>query len=93
MVKYKKNTNYIREHQLRLAGLCWRSKHELTSDSLLWQPLHGKRSRGRPPKTYIVQLMKYIECTLDEIPTAMNERDGWKQRKRCALKGEIYNLT
>ena len=51
---------------------------------LLWQPLHGKRSQGRPPKIYSDQLMEYTGCTLDELKTALNERDEWKQRiKNC----------
>ena len=76
--KIPKLTNSIREQRLRFAGHCWRSKNELTSDLLLWQPLHGKRSRGRPPKSYIDQLMEDTERTLDELPTSMNDRDGWK---------------
>ena len=46
----------IRMQRLRLAGHCWSSKDELSSDLILWQPHHGKRKRGRPAKTYIDQL-------------------------------------
>ena len=77
-------TNSTPEQLLICAGHFWRSKNELTSDVLLWQPLHGKISRGLPTKTYIDQLMEDIGCTLDELPTAMNERNGWKQLvKNC----------
>ena len=46
----------IRKQRLSFAGHCWRSKDELASDLLLWNPKHGKRSRGRPRKSYIDQL-------------------------------------
>ena len=72
--KIKKCTNSIREQRLRFVGHCWRSNNELTSELLLWQPLHGKRSRGRQPKTYIDQLVEDTGCTLDKLPTAMGIR-------------------
>ena len=40
----------IRERRTTFAGHCWRSKDELVSDLLLWQPRHGKANRGRPRK-------------------------------------------
>ena len=40
--KIKKITNSIRKQCIILAGHCWRSKNELTSDLLFWQPLHDK---------------------------------------------------
>ena len=48
----------IREQRLRFAGHCCRSQDELASDLLLWQPSHGKQSRGRPPLTYIERKRK-----------------------------------
>ena len=74
----------IRKQRLRFAGHCWRSKDELASDVLLWQPTHSKRPRGRPAKTYIDQLLEDTGCNIDEIPTAMNDRKGWMERvKKC----------
>ena len=70
----------IREQRLRFAGHCWRSEGELASDLLLWQPYHGKRFRGRPPLTYIDQLVKDTGCRTEELPAAMKERDKWKER-------------
>ena len=67
----------IRKQRLRFAGHCWRSKAELASDVLLWQPTHSKRPRGRTAKTYIDQLLEDTGCNIDEIPTAMNDRKGW----------------
>ena len=60
---------------MRFAGHCWRADNELASTILLWQPQHGKRSRGRPAKTYIYQLVEDTECTIDELANAM-KMDG-----------------
>ena len=63
----------IREQ--RFAGHCWRSEGELASDLLLWQPSHGKRFRGRPPLTYIDQLVKDTGCRTEELPAAINGKN------------------
>ena len=69
-------TETIRKQRMRFTGQCWRADNELVSTVLLWGPQHGQRSRGRPAKTYIDQLVEDTECTLDELPNAMNDRDG-----------------
>ena len=69
----------IRKQRMRFAGHCWRADNELASTVLLWQPQHGQRSRGRPANTYIDQLVEDTEYTLDELPNAMNDRDGWRK--------------
>ena len=70
----------ISMQRLRFAGHCWRSKDEVASDLILWQPQHGNRSRGRPAKTYIDQLRDDTDLlTTDEIKTAMNDREGWRK--------------
>ena len=51
-----KISSSIRQQGMRFAGHCWGSKEELIPDVLLWNPKHGKRSQGRPRKTYIDQL-------------------------------------
>ena len=62
--------------RLRFAGHCWRSKDEVASDRILWQPQHGNRSRGRPAKTYIDQLRDDTDLlTKDEIKTGINDRE------------------
>ena len=43
-----KISQVIKESRSKFSGHCWRSKHEVISKLLLWEPLHGKRSRGRP---------------------------------------------
>ncbi|XP_067028325.1 uncharacterized protein [Acropora muricata] len=37
-------TATIRQQRLRFTGHCWRSINELSSELLLWEPSHGKRS-------------------------------------------------
>ena len=70
----------IKEHRMRFAGHCWRSKNELASDILLLYPNHGKRSRGRPAKTYVDQLSSDTGCEREELSNAKQDRDGWIER-------------
>ena len=42
----------IRLQRLRFAGHCWRNKEELAGKVLLWSPSNGRRSQGRPKRTY-----------------------------------------
>ena len=79
----------IRERRTRHAGHCWRSKDELISDVLLWTPTHGYPSVGRPAKTYIHQLCEDTDCHLEDLPHAMADRDGWRER----VKGIRANST
>ena len=75
-----KISDTIRKQQLRFAGHCWRSKDELASDLLLWNPKHGKGSRGRHRKSYIDQLKEDTMLNIEELQTAMNDRNEWKLR-------------
>jgi hypothetical protein len=70
----------IRERRLRFAGHCWRSKDELASNLLLWQPTHGKKTPGRPYKSFIDQLTDDTDCLLEELPNAMSDRKRWRER-------------
>ena len=75
-------SNSIQERRMRFAGHCWRSKNEIVSDVLLWQPKHGKTSRGRPVRTFIDQLRDDSGCSIHDLPAAMSERKGWQARVR-----------
>ena len=57
----------IQQQRLRFAGHCWRSKEELAGDVLLWDPPHGRRTQGRPKKTFINQLMDDTGCLKKEV--------------------------
>ena len=57
-------------------GHCWRSKDELISDVLLWIPSHGRAIVGQPARTYIQHLCVEIGCGLEDLPGAIDDRDG-----------------
>ena len=62
---------------MRFAGHCWRAKQEITSDLLLWSPNYGKRRVGRPAITYIDQLCRDTGYLPNDLPTLLQDRDGW----------------
>jgi len=70
----------LKDRRLRFAGHCHRSKDELVSDLILWQPKHGKRTPGRPSRTFIDQLADDIGCARDDLPALMNDRMAWRER-------------
>ena len=61
---------------------CWRSRDELISDILLWAPSHGRSKAGGPAGTLIQQLCADTGCSLEDLPGAMDDRDGWRERAR-----------
>ena len=61
----------------RYAGHCWRGKGELISDILLWIPSHERAKVGRQARAYIQQLCANTRCSLEDLPRAMDYRDGW----------------
>ena len=75
-------TETIQVRRARHAGHCWRSKHELISDVLLWTPAYGQAKAGRPARTYIQQLCEDTGCRPEDQPKAMNDREGWRERVR-----------
>jgi len=72
-------TEVIRDRRLRFIGHCWRNKNEIISDTLLWKPSHGYNSVGRPMKTFVDQIMSDTGLTIEELPTAMTNRNEWKE--------------
>ena len=63
-------TSSIREKRMRFAGYCWRSKHQLVSE----------RSRGRPAKTFVDQMVENTECEVEELINVMESINKWKKR-------------
>ena len=59
---------------------CWRNRDELISDTLLWTPRHGRAKVGRPARTYIQHLCAGIECSLEDLPEVMDDREVWRER-------------
>ena len=72
----------IQVRRTRHAGHCWRSRDELISDVLLWIPTYGRAKAGQPARTYIQQLGEDTECSPEDLPEAMNDREKWRGRVR-----------
>ena len=79
-------TKTIQVRRTRHVGHCWRSRDELISDVLLWTLSHGRAKTGWPARTYIQQLCEDMGCSRKDLPEAMNDREGWRERVRdiCA---------
>ena len=75
-------TKTIQVRRTRHAGLCWRSRDKLISDVLLSTPTYGRAKAGRPTRTYIQQLCEDTECSPEDLPEAMNDREKWRERVR-----------
>ena len=73
-------TKTIQVRRTRYAGHCWRCKDELINDKLLWTPSHGRAKTGRPAGTYIQHLCADTRCSLEDLPGAIDDRDGWRAR-------------
>ena len=58
----------------------WSSKDELISNVLLWTPSHGWASIVQPVKTYLQYLYADTECSLEDLPKVMDDREEWQWR-------------
>ena len=79
-------TKSIQVRRTRHVGHSWKSKDELISDELRWNPSHGRVKIGRPARTNIQQLYANTGCNLKDLLGPMDDRDGWRERVReiCA---------
>ena len=75
-------TKTIKVSQTRHAGHCRRSRDELIIDVLRWTSSHGRARAGRPARTYIQQLCEDTRCSPGDLPEALNDREGWRERVR-----------
>ena len=73
-------TKTIKIRRFRHAGHCWRSRDEFISDVLLWTPSQGRAKAGRPARTYLQQLCADTGCTPEDLPGAMDDREGRRER-------------
>lgn len=73
-----KLTDTICHRRVMFSGHCYRSSNEVVHQLLLWEPAHGKRSRGRPAKTYIEQLEEDTGIPREGIGRNMKDREQWK---------------
>ena len=71
----------IRERRLRLSGHLIRHDDELAHNLVLWEPTRGRRNRGRQPVRYTDVLKQDTGLeSMDELKTAMLDRNDWKKR-------------
>ena len=79
-------TKTIKVRQTRHAGHCWRSKDKLISDVLWWISSHEQAKAGRPTRKYIQQLCANMGSSPEDLPEAMDDREGrWESiRDICA---------
>ena len=70
----------IKIRRTRHTGHCWRSRDEFINDVLLWTPSHGQAKAGRPAWTYIQQLCADMGCSLEDMPGAIDDKEGWQER-------------
>ena len=71
---------------IRHVGHSWRSKDKLISNVLPRTPTHGRASVGWPARTYSHQLCADTGCSLEDLPGAMDDRDGLLKRERERVK-------
>ena len=69
------------QKRARHAGHCWWSKDELISDIFQWTSSYGRAKVGRPARTYIQQLSADTRCSLEDLPGAMDDREGWREKE------------
>ena len=43
-------------------------------------PSYGRAIAGRPARTYMQQLCEDTECSPEDLPEAMNDREKWRER-------------
>ena len=53
----------------------------------LWTPSNVREKAGRPTRIYIQQLKADKRCSLEDLPGAMGDRDGWRERVKEILAG------
>ena len=66
--------------RLGFSGRCWRSKNEVVSDSVLWEPKHGETSVGGQAGTFVDLLEADTGVPKDYLKAARDDRVGWRKR-------------
>ena len=77
--KLPRVTSKIQERRMKLAGHVQRHDDLIANLLLLWEPVHGFRSRGRPALTFVDSIRRDTELdNTDEIRRIMNDRKLWR---------------
>ena len=61
----------------RHAGHCRRNR-----DELLWTLHMNEQRSGRPVRAYVRQLCADSECSPEDLPEAMDDRERWREMVR-----------
>ena len=79
-------TKTFKIRRTRHSGHYWRRRDELISDVLLWTRSRRRAKAGRPARIYIQQLYADTGYCPEDLPEAMDDRQGWRERVRdiCA---------
>ena len=70
-------------HQIRwlqFSGHCWRSKNETSSQLLLWEPKHGRHSKGAPTNNkqrLLTNLESDTSLSRQDLAPVMANRQEW----------------
>ena len=78
-------TFHLKNHSSKTNKTCrtlLEKVYEFISNVLLWTLNHGRASVGRPARTYLYQLCTDAGCSLEVLPGAIDDRDGWRERVR-----------
>ena len=75
-------TKTIKIIRTRHTGHCWTCRDVLISNILLWTPSYGRAMAGRLARTYTQQLCIHTGCSSEDLPEAMDDREGWRERIR-----------
>ena len=54
----------------------------ISCDILLWTPSHGRKKAWQAVRTYIQQICAVTGCSVEDLPGAMDYREGWGKRVR-----------
>ena len=73
----------VASRRLQLVGHCYRHPELSTQKLVLWEPTHGRKSRGRPRSTFVNTLMRDTGATsVNELASLMEARDVWRGHVR-----------
>ena len=75
----------MKDGRIRYPGHYWRSKDDLFSDILLWNPTRGHSSVSRPAKTYLHQHCADTGRSLENLPRVIDHREGWQEKSGTSL--------
>ena len=75
-------TKTIQVRRTRHAVHCQRRGEELINDMLLWTSSPGRTKAGQPAGTFKQQFCADTGCSLEDLPGAMDDRDGLREKVR-----------